>query len=204
MTDKKPVDRTRRQKYTSTRGVVAWFTPMPVLLQEELTEKMESEGLAFPTAPTYDVDLAGGDTVKYEYDEKSIEQAIESGDEEAQQLWDDYQAEIADWNNEYNNRMEHALQVLCMDVEGVDEKEWVAKRNSLGFDVPKDPIEKKLYFIKHEFVGSGEDQIAMMQYPLRLTLERSGVLQTVEAMFRELGLAQSEAVEELEANSEEE
>ena len=204
MAEKEPVDRTRRQKYTSTRGVVAWFMPMPVLLQEDISEKMESDGISIPSVPTYEVDMLGEESATYEYDEKSIEQAVEDGDDEAQQLWDDYLAAMADYNNEYNDRMEYAIKILCMEVEGVNDKEWVTKRKALGFDVPKDPLKKKLYFIKHEFIGSGEDQIAIMQYPLRMTLERSGVLQAVESMFRELGLAEKQEAEGSESVDEEE
>jgi hypothetical protein len=204
MAEKEPVDRTRRQKYTSTRGVVAWFMPMPVLLQEDISKKMESDGVTIPSVPTYEVSMLGEETATYEYDEKSIEQAVADGDDDAQKLWDDYLAEMADYNNDYNDRMEHAIKILCMEVEGIDDKEWVTKRKALGFEVPKDSLEKKLYFIKHEFIGSAEDQIAIMQYPLRMTLERSGVLQAVESMFRELGMATDQKAEGSESGDEEE
>lgn len=174
------IDNDRRQEYVSSRGVKVVFSPMPVALRERIVEAMRNDGWEEPTVPTYEVDvLDGADIEIHEHDETTI-----VGDEEATKLWEEFKEKEIQFDQEANTRLNKACRILCTEVPDLDDDKWVKEQEFLGFNVPTDPLEKKLYYIENVFIGTKEDVVAIIQFPLRLTMQRTGALKAAEEMFR--------------------
>lgn len=184
-------------RYMSSRGIWAVFSPMPMLLRTRIAETMKKEGLEEPQPPTYEVEQFGGEIELHEHDESTIET------EEDQEVWQKFLDDTDVWSADFSERLAEAVKVLCMEVPGMDEDNWVEKFEYLDIEVPdkKKTIDRKKFYIDNVFIGSREDVIAIIQIPLFLTLEQPTIQGAAARLFRQATVEGSGSAGEAEADS---
>jgi len=177
---------------TSSRGITAHFKPLPPFMRELIGQQMEKEGHRRGEIPTYEVEAFGGEFETHIHDEKSIE-----GDVLAEAEWLEYKSQQKEWEVEYNKRLFDLCMVRCMTIssEDMDNLEWVRGQEYLKIEIPEDPIERKIHFIKTEFVGNNEDYLMIITKPFELAVSQSEIAAAAERMFRALNVEKKDSAD---------
>ena len=177
-------------EYTSSRGITAIFKPLPPLMREMIGDQMEKDGFDRGSPPTYEVETFGGDFETYVHDLESIK-----GDALAEAAWLEYQETQKAWEIEYNQRLFKLCIIKCMDVKGVEEPEWIEEQEALGFDIPENRVERKVHYVRTEWIGNNEDYLTIITKPFELSISQSEIQAAAERMFRKLRMAEEDSAE---------
>jgi hypothetical protein len=148
-------------------------------MRDLIGEHMDKEGFDRGSPPTYEVETFGGDTEEHVHDETTIE-----GDPIAEASWLEYEAAQEAWEVEYNQRLLNVCMLRCMDPEGMDDEEWIREQEFLEIEIPEDPVERKLHYIKTEYIGNQDDYLSVLRIPFELALSVSEVQLAAEKLFR--------------------
>jgi hypothetical protein len=170
-------DRTKIFEYISSRGVKAVFSPMPPYMRELTKNILTEEGRPEPKKPTYIVD-ASGDEVAFEHDESTVTT------EDEKELWADWKVKHQEWELDFHRRLNRDCQIDCMELVDVDWKVWQGKMKAKGATIPEDEIERKLMYIRYEFIGTQEDLMSIVAIPSLLSLEGGIVGNAADAIFQ--------------------
>lgn len=168
---------TKTFEYVSSRGVKAIFTPMPPYMRELTKKVLTDEGQPEPKKPTYTVD-ASGDEVTFEHDETTVTTEEEKRD------WKHYLKIHQEWEIEFHRRLNRDCQIDCMELVDVDWESWGRKMTAKGAVVPEDEIERKLMYIRYEFIGTQEDLMSIVAIPSLLSLEGGIVGNAADSLFQ--------------------
>lgn len=134
------------------------------------------------SCPTYQVTTAGGDIETQTYDAESIKTASQ----EDQELYAQYLANQAAFNNEENNRLiRYMLTEGLHSVEGPT-AEWIAQQARFGITLPNDPIEARLNYLQLAVLKTEADQKGCMEGMMMLALDGRPAkeIEAVQALFR--------------------
>jgi len=183
------VDNTRRREYTSARGITVTFLPLPPTIVEQI-EVIYAQEVPRPEPPTYTEFALGGIEVVQAHNETTIK-----GDPEAEVAFDAYKKALAAWTDEVNTRLARYVQVNCVDFDLPESDDWIKRQEYAGLKVPDDPFDRRLYYLRTEFVGSQDDALNVLAIPMQLAMERSVDLVAAERFLR-LGLERREAADE--------
>lgn len=197
--DEATTEQDNRRKHVSSRNVVAWFKPLPPFMRELIGQQMEKEEFDRGSPPTYKVEAFGGEEETHIHDESTIKD-----DPIAEAEWSEYEDAKIAWEVEYNQRLYNVCMLRCMDVEGIDDEQWIKEQEHLGFEIPEDPVERKIHYIKTEYTGNNEDYLSVLQIPFELALAQSEVQLAAEQLFRKFKMEGENAADGSGSDSSEE
>lgn len=170
-------DNTKKYEYVSSRGVRVFFIPMPPYMRELTKKVLEEEGKPEPKKPTYTVD-ASGDSVVMEHDDSTI------ATEEEKAEWANYNEKHQAWEIEFHKRLNRDCQIDCLELVDVNWESWEKKMRAKGATVPEDEIERKLMYVRYEFIGSQEDLMSIVAIPSLLSIEGGIVGNAAASLFQ--------------------
>lgn len=157
------------------RGVSPWALDT---ISSQLADEWKAQGRSKPSAPTYEVETAGGDKETHEHNETTLD------NDESRAAWAGYQQDLADWEAQERERY---LRNILMDgvVIGLpDDESWVARHRFMGRRVPDDPLEREMYWKKTTIIKSGNDAADIMTAVLALTGVSEEKIRIAEDSFR--------------------
>lgn len=147
-------------EFTNSAGKTFKVKPFPPMLNARLVSQVkkewEKENGVMPAVPQYHVKTATGRTESFDHDydtEKSPEE---------QQAWNEYIEKKSDLENAINNRRVKAA-ITCMDVNPLEDSDWVSRMRFLGIDIPEDKAELlNLYAETEVFATPGQDALILL------------------------------------------
>lgn len=166
-------------EFESSRGAVVSLTAMPPMLMARIEAQVDEEfGEINP--PTYTVEAIGGEPQVIEHTAKTVETP------EEKEAWIAYKDRLTERQTEKGNRVMRALQVQCMEpvFENGDEEAWIKRQEYIGMSVPDDELDRKLFWIESEFIGSTEDMMQALKIPMELAGVDPEELGAAEKLFR--------------------
>lgn len=183
---------------TTSRGVQVECLPIAEMFDAQ--EESLRASIEWPEKPVHViVDVAGSE----------IEQALtqewidnEQASDEEVEAWEEYLAAQAVAQAEYDEKRTPALARLLAykGVRLVDESltdKWAEDHQWMGFDVPDDPRERLLHFLRTEILGNaGDDMIEIMLGIYRASGADPDLMKEAEVFFRsKVGGAEGDAAE---------
>lgn len=147
-------------EFTNSTGKTFKVKPFPPMLNARLVSQVkkewEKENGVMPAVPQYHVKTATGRTESFDHDydtEKSPEE---------QQAWNEYIDKKSDLENAINNRRVKAA-ITCLDVNPLEDSDWVSRMRFLGIDTPEDKAELlNLYAETEVFATPGQDALMLL------------------------------------------
>lgn len=163
-----------RNVYTTANG---YDVPISPISLEELRKaevgvakhfKDEGEPL---DPPTYDVEVAGGDTQTFPMDEESV---LVEGDEEEtakrQALWDAHQDALQRMKSE-QNRVSQVIFMEGIQVELPSDTSWEDRQRNLYIEIPEEPDEKYWHYLSTVVFKSPNDFVSCIEKILRISAQ---------------------------------
>lgn len=160
--------------YTTTRGVPVKFLGIAGLVAKVNAQFMATK----PVPPTYEIKTAAGGTEIHAHDSTTVTT------EQEKTTYADYLNKLAEWNASYARSMTRVAMSLGLEAELPKTDAWVTRHKALGFDVPDDPEERRLYYIENEVLGGKQDYEALMVGVMRASGVAEEALSAAESLFR--------------------
>jgi len=113
-----------------------------------------------PPAPTYTEHLAGGATQDVEItDEMAATWAKDDPDTWAEhsEKWAEYTAIVDELTEALNDRIWEAVMRRAMKFEMPDDNAWAEEQGLFGLEIPDEPLELRVHYIRTEVIGSIAD-----------------------------------------------
>lgn len=158
--------------FTTSRGVVLEFLPIPALL-----EKLQAQH-KLPDPPTYEVKTATGIVEHHTHDETTLE----SGADKA--AWAEYQRDLKDKTAALNLALMRLVMLRGVKVQLPADDTWIAEQRFIGLTVPDDPLERKMHWLETEALASANDYAQMLAGVMAASGLSEEVVQQAEATFR--------------------
>ena len=139
-------------KYTTSTGhelIISTISPDYVLAIQK--------GVEFPEPPTYEFEVLGGTKETAPHTETTTKS------EEDQLLWNDYKLARNLAYTTVEIKKARAVFRRFVDVVMPEDDAWVEIQKEDGIEVPDDPKERKLHYIKTECVGTETDVFAIVR-----------------------------------------
>ncbi len=167
----------RTQMYTSTRGKVVEFTPMPPMLLARIEEQVDAEyGEILP--PTYEVKSIGGaETIPH------TESTLETDEDKA--AWAEYENRLSEKSAELSSLVLRALQIECLRPIIDDDDDWLERMEFMGMNVPEGKYDIQLFWVESQFIGNSDDINACLNIPMQLAGVSEEEMASAEKMFRD-------------------
>ena len=168
-------------------------------LAEQGTEKAFRDRGEQLDIPTYTVQMVGGGEQLYEHDAESlVVQDDEEKTKENQKIWADYE----DANNRLSNEL-GALREEMIFVDGIDadpdtDEMWIATCKRRHIEIPKDPIDKKMLYIRTKVLKTPLDIVNAIQTVMTVSMGSIVPEEVKAAVAATFQSAIQDAAEELE------
>jgi hypothetical protein len=181
---------------TTSRGVVVECLPIAELINAQ--EENLRAGIEWPEKPVHIIiDVAGSEI------EQALSQAwIDGGNatDEEIETWEEYLVAQAQAQAEYEAKRDEALPRL-LAYKGVRladpalAERWTEDHRWMGMDVPDDPRERTLHFLRTEILGNAEaDIVEIMLGIYRASGADPDLMKEAEVFFRgEMGRTRRDA-----------
>jgi hypothetical protein len=167
-----------KKTYSSSKGVTLVLRPVSQFKIDTLRTSKEE----LP-APTYEAKVAGGESLNLPLDEESAKN----------------KGRLAEWNAFVEKKKaieaDHAKKFMELMIwEGVDiavpdcESEWQKTSDYFGIKIPENPIERKLFYIYNELLGTPEDIGELISQIFSVSQIDEGAVTKLRESFR-LGVA---------------
>ena len=183
---------------TTSRGVEVECLPIAELIQAQ--EENLRAGVEWPEKPVHVITDVAGSQVEQALSQEWING--EGATDEETEAWEEYLAAQARAQAEYEAKREEALPRLLAykGVRLVDEslmEKWAEDHRWMNMDVPDDPRERTLYFLRTEILGNAEaDVVEIMMGIYRASGADPDLMKEAEVFFRgEMGRAGRDAAE---------
>jgi hypothetical protein len=170
---------------TTTRGVEVEC--LPVAIEFETMEQNIRDSVGWPEVPTYDMTDVAGSTMQMDMSQEWVDS---QATEEQRGEWDDYRAEQAQAEAEYDRRIGEARArfLATKAIRLVDpslEKAWAEEHEWLGMTVPDEPRKRALHYFQTEIIGNPEtDMASIITGMYRASGTDPKLMERVEASFR--------------------
>ena len=146
-------------KFTNAAGKtfdLRGLTPgRPAQIRSGLVADWQEQGKMLPVAPTYTIELPGGATEIHDHNETTIRT------DEEKEAWSKYQAALAVFNRELNQRILNAV-MLSVEIDPEDMARWEEESKFLGVRIPASPISKRLAYVESEVIAAITDIARLM------------------------------------------
>lgn len=157
-----------KNTFTTLDGHTWQFGPVSLDFQSKsrlgLRQKMIDEGAVFDV-PTYEVELAGGGSQKFDHDEKSV---AEKNDPELTALWQKYKSDTllfnARWSALYLEMLiSDGLIPLVKESKAYQDPAWVERHKRYFIEVPEDEEKRVRHFVNLEIFKTAEDTLRFIE-----------------------------------------
>jgi hypothetical protein len=191
---------------TTSRGVQVECLPIAEMFDAQ--EESLRASVEWPEKPTHTItDVAGS-----EIEQALTQEWVDSGqasDEEVE-AWEEYLVAQAVAQAEYESKRNEALPRLLAykGIRLVNESlmdKWAEDHRWMSFEVPDDPRERLLHFLRTEILGNaGDDMTEIMVGIYRASGADPDLMKEAEAFFRsgQMGRAAGDAAEGSEGDAE--
>lgn len=158
--------------FTTSRGIVLEFLPIPALL-----EKLQAQH-KLPEPPTYEVKTATGVIEHHTHDETTLETDADKA------AWAEYQKNLQEATARLNLGLMRLVMLRGVKVEMPEGEAWIAEQQFIGLTVPDDPLERKMYWLETEALASANDYAQMLAGVMAASGLSEEVVAQAEATFR--------------------
>ena len=152
-------------EYTTERGVTIGWVPIPFLLDGIRATFRATE----PPLPTYTETIIDAEGREHPHEREITPQDAAAARRhnpewwaEYAEAWAQYEADLADWTRRLNDAIWNAVALESLRVELPEDGAWADKqRRFLGMEVPDDPVERRLHYIRTEVIGGVRDYVKL-------------------------------------------
>jgi len=163
-----------KKTFCSSRGVVLELRPVSPFKIDAV--RMAKDEIP---VPTYEMKVVGGDTFAYPMDE---EIAKNQGRLEE---WNEYLNKKKALDTERTKNFSELLVWDGVDVEVPDcESTWQKNSEHFGLKIPENPIERKLFYVFNELLGTAEDLGILISQILSVSQIDQEVVDRIRDSFR--------------------
>ena len=157
-----------KDTFTTLDGRTWHFAPVSLDFQSKsrmgLRQNMLDEGAVFDL-PTYEVELAGGGSQKFDHDEKSV---AERNDPELSALWQKYKDDTllfnARWSAVYLEMLiSDGLLPKIRESEAYQNPAWIERHKKYFIEVPEDDEKRVRHFVNLEVFKTTEDTLRFVE-----------------------------------------
>lgn len=144
------------EKPTTQNGTVLELRPVSNFLvtnvRNQARAKFIEKHQEIPEPPTYDIECGGGPFGSWIETRTHTTDTITDGTEDEKATWSLY----LELQNELNNlEWEHTSRLYFLEgMQNPPENGWTEKQTRYGIDIPDDPDERKMHWIKTEVIVS--------------------------------------------------
>lgn len=202
-------------QYTTSRGHVLQFNSIAPLLDKLEAWRIENT----PKPPTYTPLTAPGfmaQPIPHHFRIVKAKELDESGNETGREIdkedtslespedwaaWRAYQNELARVQREYGEKFLKTVLLRGLNVEMPTDDAWVREQEFMGYTVPTEPLQRKLYWLETEVFSTKEEIEDATTRVLRASGTREEVISAMEASFRgDVGRRATERTPETNSN----
>lgn len=143
----KAILQSKENIYTSTKGI---DIPLKAISQFKIDAFRASREI--PPAPTYEAEVLGGEKETLELDEIAAESQGRMDE------WKEYQAALAKERTEFGVNFNRLITYEGVDLDAPGEdSDWEKSCKALGLKIPNNPVDRKVFYINTELLGTPED-----------------------------------------------
>lgn len=166
-----------QKTYVTSRGVTIRILELSPLIIKRM-ERQYADQNPKPKPPTYVIETAGGGTETHVHDDTTVETAREKA------ALKNYRQALASWESGLETLTLRLMAVAGVDFDMPEGDAWEAAPKAMGFIIPTDPVERKLFYFETVAVGTSADMVAVMGLVMGLDEVQGGSDQeTVMDMF---------------------
>lgn len=170
--------------YTTPTGITVELSAIPQLQVEMIRSKTmadwQKEHGQLPDKPTYTITTADGATEVHEHDETTIQD-----DPEAKLAWDTWQRMRAECEAYVNAKIMDFFMLRGIKVALPPDDGWIKQQEYFGIEVPGDPVERRLHYIRTEVLSGPTDIGDIMTQIMALSGTPQEVVEQAKATFRD-------------------
>lgn len=160
--------------YTSSRGI---DVPLKAVSQFKIDALRTSREI--PEAPTYEAEVFGGEKETLELD------AVAAENQDRMEEWKEYQKALLKERSEFGVRFNTLIVFEGVDLEPPGEdSDWEKSCKALGLKIPENPVDRKIFFINTEMLGTPEDMGGLVTAIFESSKFSPEVIQKMKATFR--------------------
>lgn len=169
-----PIEDQVLKVFTSSRGIDIQIRPISQFKLDAVRASREEVPV-----PTYEADLAGGDKETLALD------AISAKNKGREEEWKQYLLNVEVEKKEFGKRFNDFICYLGVEVEVPDEEsQWQKISNSLKIKIPEDEVQRKVFYINTELLGTPQDMGDLITTVLQASRLAPEVIEKMKDTFR--------------------
>lgn len=170
-------------KYTTARGIELEVIPIPPMQVEMVGQAARkawaAENGQVPEKPKYSIALPGGGEEWHEHDEVTIED-----DPEAAALWKEWQDKTQSLEDAVNEQTMNFLLLKGTKLDVSVDDDWATMQKYFGIDIPEDPIELRLHYLRTEVLSGQDDILGLLTAIMQATGVKEDLVEAARATFQ--------------------
>lgn len=160
--------------YTTLAGMVVRIKPV-----SQPAIDLIKHGVKYPDIPTYKAPVGDGKLVEIiPHDETTLET------DEDKKAWAAYKEEYAKTDALVNKRIQDLIFLKGIDVDLPDNDDWVGDQEYVGIQVPTNPRERYIHYVRTEVLITPQDLVGAMEIVMQASHVPQEKLIEAQAAFQ--------------------